>query len=226
MYEGGFLNFNKKRELLKSSLAPCYRTLLSFRADSMCLRCSGNSKQYFDLKEFRVKVTEEVCKTILENCSTVFSYFAEATSFFRRLAQIRKAAGGSIQKNSKALGLNQKDLKQLRICGQDLQTCLDTPSIYLDICKHVGLLDLNPDLEGELSTLNDGVKGLINVMILPSSGRRLSEVKTDRGNQANWSLTKFLGRSFSLDKKESSIGVLETLKYDLLLIMHQDLEPT
>jgi hypothetical protein len=96
------------------------------------------------------------------------------------------------------------------MCSHDTSTCLEEPTLYQEICKQVGLFELNPDLEGEIFTLNDGVKGLISILVQPSSGRILSYLKDAKSEKKLPSLWSFFRKIIGMKKKqENLLGSLE-----------------
>lgn len=164
-YSQGVHDFGFREKFLKDDLSVCYEKLIELRAGAVCLRCSGKGSQYYDKKLNRLKISKQTCRPIISSCVRIFSYFAEVTTFFKRMAQLRKSENGTLRQGTRASGLLSKDLSLLRVCASDLKACTSEEDLYIGVCKLIGLAELTPNIEGEVETFLDGFEA-INLLAL------------------------------------------------------------
>lgn len=164
-YTSGVHDFGFREKYLKEDLSGCYEKLIELRAGAVCLRCSGKGSQYYDKATNRLKISKQTCRPIVSSCVRIFSYFAEVTTFFRRVAQLRKSENGTLRQGTRASGLLSKDLNLLRVCASDLKSCTAKEDLYIGVCKLIGLGELTPNIEGEVETFLDGFEA-VNLLAL------------------------------------------------------------
>lgn len=79
-------------------------------------------------------------------------------------------------------GLFWSDIMKLKMCASDMKSCLEDDAMLKDICSHFTIGDMNPDVEGDSNTWNDGLKAIKNIVLdrpMNSSRRILEESKLD-----------------------------------------------
>lgn len=173
-YAEGVHDLSSREEKLKGDLEKCYGKLIDLRAGAVCLRCSGKSSHFYNKILNKLIISKQACRPVIKSCLSIFSYFAEVTTFYRRMSQIRKSAKGSLRPGTRASGLLSKDLSLLRVCGSNLKACTSKEELYVNVCKLIGLAELTPDIEGEVETFMDGFEA-VNLITLGKSpgGRRM-----------------------------------------------------
>ena len=167
-----YFNYKEKEDRYYSQFSSCYQKLAALRTDMICLRCSGDASKYFDATSKRFKVKKEVCFAVIKSCAGVFSFVAEANTFYRRLAQIRAAENAKLIFHRQVDGLNVKQLNTLKVCANDKEYCVGHDSLYKEVCKHYALGDYYPDLEGDVGSINDGVRSADLIADGQSPGKR------------------------------------------------------
>jgi len=192
-YSKGVHNFAEREVALNDNLERCYSTLITYRANSICMRCSGKASEFYDKKKKKLKILKDVCKPLIKQCARVFTYFAEVTTFYHRMAQLRKAAKGVVTETAKAKGLLSTDLNALRICADDPDACLKNEALMYRNCKLVGLAELSPDVEGEVWTIEDGYKAVTQLAL----GKKINKLRR---------FIRLLGKSSSKKSSSKSSG--------------------
>ena len=142
----------------------------------ICLRCSGDASKYYDPASKRFKVKKEVCFSVIKACAGVFSFAAEANTFYRRLAQIRAAENAKLIFHRQINGLTVKQLNTLKVCANDRDYCVGHSNLYKEVCRHYALGDYYPDLEGDVGSINDGVRAADLIADGQSPGKRRRRV--------------------------------------------------
>lgn len=142
--QNSLINYHKELE-------SCYFYVYTLRANSLCLRCSGNGSEYWDKERKRYKLRKDICHEFVKQCSAVFSFSAEFNTFYLRFTLIAAAASGISQNSTKSKGINHYDLHKLRTCGVSRHTC-----DIIHFCSFLSLHKEYEDFEGEFSILDLG----------------------------------------------------------------------
>lgn len=171
-YIEGIHFFSDREEAYNQTLEKCYETLYTLRANAVCLRCSGNFGDFYNKKQNAIDTSEETCKTLVGNCTKVFAYNAEINTFFRRLQQMKAAAGGHISETH-SKGMLFSEVMQFKMCASDLTSCMADEKMLHSICWEFTAGDMNPDVEGDSNVWTDGLKAMRDIVL----GRKLKHGK-------------------------------------------------
>jgi hypothetical protein len=120
------------------------------------MRCSGKATKFWDSAKKNYLVDKGTCHNIIDACVETFAYMSEGMTFMRRLSQFRDALKGEDVRTTYAKGMLKKDYNFFKACSLDIEFCKSKKNIYEKVCSFVTLGDMNPDIEGERSTLVDG----------------------------------------------------------------------
>lgn len=74
----------------------------------------------------------------------------------RRLSQFREALKGEDVRTTYSKGMLRSEINFMKACAMDKDFCKEKKEMYEKVCSFVTLGEMNPDLEGERSTLVDG----------------------------------------------------------------------
>ena len=189
-------DFKEKENRYIKAVPGCFKRLTTLRANAVCLLCSGTAQKYLEAKYGRLKVQKRVCRPLIKDCIRVFAYQAEAVTFFHRMAQIRRIAGGALTTGTRAKGMLLKDLNMFRVCASDPEGCIKRKDLLYHNCKAVALGEVNPEVEGEFDTYNDGYRAVLQLAMGKDigKGRRRalgSDATAGVGKASNQALKEF-----------------------------------
>lgn len=169
---------------LNSSIDSCYQTLVDFRKEALCHRCSGKASEWWDAANKTYLVNQSSCNLLIEKCTKVFALTNAASAM---TFQMRSLLLGMFPNSSAALNANEQlkfsnsitvdEAKELISCSSNPDTCLTNTEKRNDVCKKFTINLSNEDLEGDYKTLEDGAKilGTNGVFLTGMGARRLLE---------------------------------------------------
>lgn len=147
-YSVNLYDFDLAQKLFEDGLEKCYTDVYRFRTNGLCLRCSGVADSFWDPKLGVYKIKKDNCRRLSNSCFQVFSFMAEAQTFFKRLSQIKKWAGGKLTEEDKVKGFDYRSLVNFRSCIVDRKKCDE-----LFICNLFSLNRINHEIEGNHSVI-------------------------------------------------------------------------
>jgi hypothetical protein len=143
---------------------------------------------------------EETCQQVIGNCTHVFAYNAEINTFYKRLATMRKVAGGIVS-NDTDNGMLYSNVKKFKFCSSDVKTCIKDEKLLKDLCYQITVGDSNPDVEGDSEVWVDGLKALRAIILgrsLKDGKRMLEEAKFDNWIKQVEDINRLIGKNQKL----------------------------
>lgn len=164
---------------LNSSIDSCYQTLVDFRKEALCHRCSGKASEWWDATSASYLVNQKSCNLLIDKCSKVFALTNAASAM---TFQVRSLLLGMFPKSSGALNedstlkfsnaISIEEAKKIISCSSNSDTCLNDETKRNDVCKKFTINLSNEELEGDYRTLQDGAK------IMETNGAFLSGISS------------------------------------------------
>ena len=166
---------------LNSSIDSCHQTLVDFRKEALCYRCSGKASEWWDAASGSYLVNQKSCNLLIDKCSKVFALTnaASAITFQLRNLLIGMFPNSADNLNSNAAlkfsnAISIAEAKKIISCSNGSDACLNDDSKRNDVCKKFTINLSNEELEGDYKTLEDGAK------IMTTNGAFLSGISTRR----------------------------------------------
>ena len=177
-YSLGVIDFSLIHKSMELSKEDCYRTIYTLRSNALCMRCSGAAIAFWRKKENKYAVRKDNCKLLVEQCSTLFSFMAEVSTYFRRLSILVKDPKKKVKKSEhdEITGFGRNDLNQFLKCASNRKSCDE-----LKLCEYFTLHEINPDVEGSVRIFKEGILANLKIIKGRSQGpgkdkKRLLEV--------------------------------------------------
>lgn len=85
-------DFVKLKESIdtNNTLNRCWSVMQSLRNNALCLRCSGNALNYYDVFQQRYTLSDAHCDNLIEKCSQIWSLMANVTWTSDLLYRLKK----------------------------------------------------------------------------------------------------------------------------------------
>lgn len=150
---------------LNSTIDSCYQTLVDFRKEALCHRCSGKASEWWDAGSQSYLVNQASCNLLVEKCTKVFALTNAASAM---TFQMRSLLIGMFPNSAQALNANEalkftnaisvEEAKQIISCSSNPDTCLIDNEKRNNVCRKFTINLTNEELEGDYKTLEDGAR--------------------------------------------------------------------
>jgi len=101
----------------------CFKELMKFRYNGLCLRCSGKASDFYDNTVGGYKLKKSVCPKILEKCGSIYALIAETQKFAVLVEELSVGLGKPVNTKIKNVSLPEALIAKWATCGADATAC-------------------------------------------------------------------------------------------------------